>query len=80
MNNNISIELIGLEASIVGKSQSLAGKVILETRNTLVLKTPKGRKVLPKKYTEFEFPDAKICRIHGSTIIGRPEERIEKLV
>jgi RNase P/RNase MRP subunit p29 len=79
MNSNVSITLIGLQANAVGK-QSLSGKVILETRNTLVLETSKGRKVLPKKNTEFEFTDTEIGRIHGSAIIGRPEERIEKLV
>ena len=84
MNRNFSIAIIGLRATIVENSdptmKSLAGKVILETRNTLVLETPEGRKVLPKKNADFEFSDASVARVHGSAIIGRPEERIARLV
>ena len=84
MSRNFYIAIIGLQATIVENSdptmKSLKGKVILETRNTLVLETSEGRRVLPKKNAEFEFSAADVARVHGSAIIGRPEERIAKLV
>ena len=84
MNRKVSFTLVGLQTIVVSNSDptltSLAGKVVLETRNTLVLETSQGRKILPKKNAEFEFPGATVGRVHGSAIIGRPEERIAKLV
>ncbi|HEY4674299.1 MAG: ribonuclease P protein subunit [Thaumarchaeota archaeon] len=84
MNRNVSIVLIGLQANVVENSdptmKSVVGKIVLETRNTLVLETSEGRKILPKKNAELEFSDAKAAKVDGSAIIGRPEERIAKLV
>ena len=84
MNRNLSIALIGLQTTVVASSdpmmKSLAGKVVLETRNTLVLETSHRRKMVAKKNAEFEFSDAKVGRVLGSAIIGRPDERIAKLV
>lgn len=83
MNRSIT-NFIGLKARVVQSPdptiRSVSGKVVLETKNTFVFATEKGRKVIPKKDNEFEFSDGKVVRVSGTAIIGRPEERIAKLV
>jgi len=75
-------ELIGLEARIFKSSddtlKNVSGKVIDETKNTLKLYVRDKIKIIPKAYTTFIFklPDSSKVRIHGSLLIGRPEDRL----
>lgn len=80
-------ELIGLQAKVVKSTHSgyvgIAGKVIDETKNTLILLDKNGkRKVIPKKTAvfHFELKDGTIVEIDGKAIIGRPEERLKRKI
>ncbi len=75
-------ELIGLEARVVKSNdptlKNVFGKVVDETKNTLKLYVKDRIKVIPKPYTTFIFrlsDDIKV-KIHGSLLIGRPEDRL----
>jgi len=75
-------ELIGLEARIVKSRDStlknVSGKVVDETKNTLKLYVKDKIKIIPKAYSSFIFklPDGTKVKIHGSLLIGRPEDRL----
>ncbi|MGB9659768.1 MAG: ribonuclease P protein component 1 [Nitrososphaerales archaeon] len=77
-------ELIGLEARIVESSnpniKNLLGKVVDETKNTLKLYVKDNIKIIPKTCSAFIFnlPNDIKVKIHGSLLIGRPEDRLEK--
>ena len=77
-------EFIGLETKISKSSNpnvvGISGKVVDETRNTLVILHKGERKVIVKDIAVFDFimSDATIVRIDGKVIRGRPEDRIKK--
>ncbi|KPV65434.1 MAG: Ribonuclease P protein component 1 [Candidatus Bathyarchaeota archaeon BA1] len=77
-------ELIGLNARVVKSLQTsyvgIAGKVIDETRNTLVIQHKDGRKIILKSVAVFHFtmPDGTIVEIDGKAIVGRPEDRVKR--
>lgn len=75
-------ELIGLRARVEKSSgkdfQGLEGKIVDETRNTLVFQTPKGRKSIPKKDCVFFFPDSGV-NADGVLLVARPEDRTKKI-
>jgi ribonuclease P protein subunit POP4 len=76
-------EFIGLEAEVIASShqgyRSLKGRVVDETKNTIVIVHDGREKVVPKQGNEFLFTygDEKIA-VHGSEIQHRPEDRIKK--
>lgn len=76
-------EFIGLEAEVIASSHhgyvSLKGKVIDETKNTIVIAHDGKEKVVPKPGNEFLFTygNEKIA-VSGSEIRHRPEDRIKK--
>ena len=79
-------ELIGLRArvktSLSLPHERLAGTVVDETKNTLVLRTGKGtEKVIPKKGCVFSFrlPGGKMADLAGDRIVYRPYDRPKKL-
>jgi ribonuclease P protein subunit POP4 len=81
-SNILSHELIGLHATIVNSPQptvvGMSGTIIFETKNMLTLKTSVG----PKKISKLSAERMKIrlspntCSIRGSSLIGRPEDRV----
>jgi ribonuclease P protein subunit POP4 len=78
-------ELIGLPVCVLDGSnpslQGLAGTVVDETRNMLVIETATGvEKKLPKGGNQFCFviPDGPRVRVKGERLIARPEDRIKK--
>ena len=76
------MELIGLKTEVVsgGTFKGIQGTVVDETRNTMVLSTPKGERTLPKKGNEFLFTyKSERIAIPGSEILHRPEDRIKKV-
>ena len=84
-NKNIVLnELIGLKVRILAckdrKQKGLAGIIVDETKNTLVIDTGKGRvKRVVKKTASFRFYSGKKTFIVGGEEINfRPHERIEK--
>ena len=75
-------ELIGLEARIFKSSdhalKNVSGKVVDETKNTLKLYVKDKIKIIPKACNTFIFklPDDTKVKVHGSLLIGRPEDRL----
>ncbi len=81
-SNILSHELIGLHATIVNSPQptvvGMSGTIIFETRNMLTLKTTVGAKTISKIAAEtmkIRLPH-NTCFIRGSSLIGRPEDRV----
>jgi ribonuclease P protein subunit POP4 len=79
-------EFIGLEAEVVNSPQSsyvgIKGRVLDETRNTLVILHKKEKKTVVKETAVFHFtiPDGTAVEIDGKTIVGKPEDRIKKRI
>ncbi|RLF25083.1 MAG: ribonuclease P protein subunit [Thermoprotei archaeon] len=84
--NIILHELIGLYVRVIDSRNKyligLRGVVIDETRNTLVLSTDKGVKIVPKAVCSFEFrlPSGLLVRVEGRLLVGRPEDRIKRKI
>ena len=82
--NLVRHELIGLEAEVVKsccKSYvGLAGRVMDETKNTLLILSGGKFKRVPKNNSTFRFklPDGKVVEVEGWRIAGRPEDRVKK--
>lgn len=73
-------ELIGksIKAIHLTEKREIEGKVIDETKNTLVFKTKAGRKRLVKSCYAFEFEyGKKRIRIEGKYFNKKPEDRIK---
>jgi len=78
--------LIGLNAKVSKSSNpeyiGINGKVIDETRNTLVISYKEKEKTVVKDVAVFHFtlPDGTMVEIDGKSIVGRPENRVKKKV
>lgn len=79
-------EFIGLNAKVVKSSHpnyvGIEGRVINETRNTIVITHRNKNKTIVKNTVVFHFtmPDGTIVEINGKAIVGRPEDRIKKRI
>ena len=76
-------ELIGLDCKVMRSSDpdqtGVTGKVVDETKNTLLLKTEKGLKRVVKNISTFKFRrGTKSFIVEGTEINFRSYERIEK--
>jgi ribonuclease P protein subunit POP4 len=77
-------ELIGLNIHILDDTSvtltDVSGNIINETKNTFLIRTPRGTKMITKKNaTKIRFAtDSGVYFISGSSLIGRPEDRITK--
>lgn len=77
---------IGLNAKITKSANpeyiGINGKVINETRNTLVILHEEKEKTIIKDVAVFHFtlPDGTVVEIDGKSIVGRPENRVKKKV
>jgi len=77
-------EFIGLIAKVVKSTNpnnaGLRGKVIDETRNTLVIRRKNEDKIIVKNQAVFHFttPDGTIVEVDGNVIVGSPEDRVKK--
>ena len=80
--NILRHELIGLDVSVVEASNPLhrgiAGLLVDETRNTLLIRTPAGDRRIQKQYSRFRIilPDRTLVIIDGSALVSAPERRI----
>ena len=77
-------ELIGLNTRVLNSSDKnkigLSGKIVDESKNTIVIETGKGERVLPKKEVLLEiFLNKEKIFLDGKKIVFRPEERIKKI-
>lgn len=82
--NLVKHELIGLMAKVAEsknpKSVGLSGKVIDETRNTLIIEKKDGKEAkLIKEGNVFIFDlGGQKVRVDGKVLVARPEDRIKK--
>ena len=77
-------EFIGRKVQIeyrpLKNNRIINGKIIFETKNTFSIKDELKSYVIPKKAINqlgLVIKD-EICFIHGSMLIGRPEDRLTK--
>lgn len=75
-------ELIGLSVKVISSknpaNKGLQGKVVDETKNTLLIKTVKGKKRIIKQNCVFEFGlGRERVRVEGKILAKRPEDRIK---
>lgn len=84
--NILRHELIGLSVEIAKSSNpnlvGIKGRVVDETRNTLLIEKYDGKEVrIPKNVAVFRFKlHDKSVDIIGTLIIGRPEDRLKKKI
>ncbi len=84
--NLLRQEFVGLDAKVVKSSNSsqtnISGKIIKETRNTLVILHKDTEKTVIKDVAVFHFimPDGTVVEIDGKAIVGRPENRLKKRI
>lgn len=76
-------ELIGLDIEIVkSKNPSLIGmkgKIIDETKNTLLIETKNKNKRILKRQATFNIRlKDYIVQVEGKLLLGQPEDRIKK--
>ena len=77
-------EFIGLNAKVVKSSNpsyvGISGKVVDETRKTLVIRQRHEDKVIVKEAAVFQFTlsDGTVIEVEGKIILGRPEDRMKK--
>ena len=76
-----SHEIIGLHATIIESSNSqlkgLNGIVVYETKNTFMLKTKNGLKIIPKLFNKWEFQINKLkIVVEGLIMRKKPQNRI----
>jgi ribonuclease P protein subunit POP4 len=80
--NVLRHELIGLDILVsVAKNplhKGLCGCIIDETKNLLIIETPRGIKRIPKLHSRFQLhlPGSDIVEIDGSVMVLTPEKRI----
>lgn len=84
--NLIAHELIGIEARIVESKDpmlmNISGKIVYETRKMLMLNVNGESKMIPKPITKLmlKLSDNVTCVVNGTDLVGRPEDRIQKLI
>ncbi len=76
-------ELIGLDMEIVGSTnkslRGIKGKIIDETKNTLVIEMQGKTKQILKNQITLKCVIAGVtARINGMQLVGRSEERLKK--
>ena len=80
--NVLRHEMIGLDVLVSGSTnpgqRGLSGRIIDETRNLLVIETPKGVKRIAKVHNTFRvsLPSRELVEIDGSVLVLAPEKRI----
>jgi ribonuclease P protein subunit POP4 len=75
-------ELIGLDVRVVEATdpghRGLQGRVVDETRNTLVIEVAGRELRIPKKGSVFLFQLDEEVLIEGNRLLYRPEDRVKK--
>lgn len=77
-------EFIGLQVQVIDASDpgliGISGRVVDETKNTLVIRTSHKEVVVPKRIATFRFTfkDEEVD-LRGSVIAFRPEDRPKKV-
>jgi ribonuclease P protein subunit POP4 len=83
--NILRHELIGLPVEVVHApnpaQEGIAGRIVDETRNMLVIETSRGTKRVGKAHVTFRLtlPDGTVVDVSGSALVSQPEKRISKV-
>ncbi len=83
-HNIVQHELIGLEAHVAASRDPALvcrrGKIVDETKKTLILETARGAIRVTKEGCTFDIglPDGTLVRVDGHLLSGRPESRMKK--
>jgi len=84
IRNILRHELIGLEVDVVRdrnpSNASIGGRVVDESKNTLLIRQGDVEKRVGKKDAVFRFrlPTGAAVEVEGSAIVGRPEDRVKR--
>ena len=84
--NLINHELIGLEVEVFESTNpnniGIKGRVIDETMKTLKIRGKDKDRIIPKETSKFIFklPNGELVAVDGKVIIGRPEDRVKKII
>lgn len=70
----VKSEIIGKKSEIIYNKHKFVGKIIDETKNTIILATKRGNKTILKKNATIIIDDHKM---HGQKLTKRPEDRIK---
>ncbi|MCS7120606.1 MAG: ribonuclease P protein subunit [Nitrososphaerota archaeon] len=79
-------EFIGLEAKVVRSANpskvGIKGRITNETKKTFTLLHNGREKMIVKETSTFhvKFPDGTVIEIDGKVLIGRPEDRVKRVV
>ena len=81
--NILRHELIGLEVDVIRSTNrccdSISGKVVDESRNTLMIKQGESVKRIAKRDALFKFKLPEGCvEVEGSALVSRPEDRVKR--
>ncbi len=76
-------ELIGLEVEIIDSSdpslRDIRGRIIDETMKTITVETKGRTKKIPKSICRFRINiGERLVEVSGSSIVGRPQDRIKR--
>jgi len=83
--NVLAHELIGQPVTILNSAdpslKNMHGKIVYETKNLLVINKGHSIVKIPKSIVtiSLRLPDGNDCVINGSDLVGRPEDRIQRL-
>ncbi len=81
MKDLLKKEVIGLHIIITDSRNKanigIEGKIIDETKHTLLIRTNEGKKQLMKNNITFMIKEKKIM-VQGKALAGKPEERIKR--
>lgn len=84
-SNVLMHEFIGLEAKVAEcacrEMKGISGRVVDETKNTLVIRTSRGEKTIPKKGSVFCLKLGNmLVKVDGNRIAMRLHDRPKKLL
>jgi ribonuclease P protein subunit POP4 len=80
-NQGFREELIGCEIKVISSknmaTMGICGKVVDETKSTLLIDTPDGERRLIKSVSEFEITrNSNHARVAGQALVGTLAERL----
>ena len=83
LSTQCEFDLIGQEVTISDSKNNeiigINGKIIMETKNMIIMNTKNGKRSIPKNICQFSNND-KIIQIDATKLNKRPHERLEILV
>ena len=83
--NVLAHELIGQSVRIVDSRdpslKNVTGKIVYETKNVLIINSDRNTIKVPKNIVRvsLRLSDGNDCMINGSDLVGRSEDRIQRL-